>query len=175
MSDPVPAPAQLTNPKPDSGRTAATSAEPQSRAAGIQCGAKPIVESPNVSTDARGRLISADRIRVLVPGEIFVFGSNAGGRHGSGAARFAMDHFGAVYGEGHGLHGQSYAIDTMSGLDVLAAEIDTFLSFAETHPELTFLVTEIGCGIVGYQPAQIAPFFVGAPRNVALPRSFAAE
>ncbi len=126
----------------------------------------------NVTTDASGRLISADRITTLAPNEIFVFGSNARGQHGGGAARYAMDHFGAVYGQGHGLHGASYAIDTMSGLPVLAQDIDTFLKFAAAHPDLTFLVTEIGCGIAGYHPAQIAHHLAGASENVALPRTF---
>ena len=60
---------------------------------------------------------------MLDPDEIFVFGSNARGKHGSGAARIALDHFGAVYGKGHGLHGQSYAIDTMTDESTMASEI----------------------------------------------------
>ncbi|MEO8907777.1 MAG: hypothetical protein ABI310_06820 [Microbacteriaceae bacterium] len=111
-------------------------------------------------------------IERLEPGEVFVFGSNANGFHGAGAARFAADNFGAVWGEGHGLHGQSYAIDTMSGLPTLHAEVAMFLGFAAAHPELRFLVTEIGCGIAGYTPAEIAPLFVSSPANVVLPASF---
>ncbi|HEY5225014.1 MAG TPA: hypothetical protein VIJ18_18450 [Microbacteriaceae bacterium] len=111
-------------------------------------------------------------IERLAPNEVFVFGSNANGFHGGGAARFAADHFGAVWGQGHGLQGQSYAIDTMSGLDVLTAEVRTFLEFAGQHPELRFLVTEIGCGIAGYIPADIAPLFAGSPANVVLPERF---
>lgn len=130
--------------------------------------------SDNTSTSPSGRLISSDRITTLAPGEVFVFGSNARGAHGGGAARYALDNFGALYGQGHGLQGQSYAIDTMSGLDTMAAEIATFLTFAASHPELTFLVTEIGCGIAGYAPSQVAPHFASAPANVALPASFAA-
>ena len=71
------------------------------------------------------------------------------------------------------LQGRSYAIDTMSGLDAMAVDIAEFLTFAAAHPELTFLVTEIGCGIAGYTPAQVAPHFASAPDNVALPSSFA--
>lgn len=113
-------------------------------------------------------------IESLEPHEVFVFGSNAAGMHGGGAARTAHEKFGAVWGEGHGLHGQSYAIDTMSGLDEMAHEVTTFLEFATEHPELQFLVTEIGCGIAGYTPAEIGPMFAGAPANVVLPESFAA-
>lgn len=127
---------------------------------------------PGGDADRAPRQVSPDRITALAPGQVFVFGSNARGRHGSGAARFAMDHFGAVDGQGRGLHGQSYAVDTMSGPEVLASEVGTFLAFAAEHPELTFLVTELGCGIAGYRPAQVAPLFAGSPSNVALPRSF---
>lgn len=44
--------------------------------------------------------------------EIFVFGSNPEGRHGRGAAKLALDLFGAIYGKGRGLQGQSYALPT---------------------------------------------------------------
>ena len=75
-------------------------------------------------------------------------------------------------GQPRGLQGQSYAIVSMDGLEVLADESRQFLEFARTHPELNLLVTQIGCGIAGYTPSQVAPFFVGAPSNVELPRSF---
>jgi hypothetical protein len=120
-------------------------------------------------------MLSRMLIERLEPGEVFVFGSNAAGLHGGGAARTALDKFGAVWGEGHGLHGQSYAIDTMSGLQILKAEVADFLTFAADHPELRFLVTEIGCGIAGYTPAQIAPLFADPSDNVVLPESFVAS
>ncbi len=111
-------------------------------------------------------------ISTLQPHEVFVFGSNAAGRHHAGAAATAHAKFGAVWGEGHGLHGQSYAIDTMSGLATISDEVARFLEFAAEHPELRFLVTEIGCGIAGFTPAQIAPLFRGAPENIVLPERF---
>jgi hypothetical protein len=43
---------------------------------------------------------------------IFVFGSNPEGRHGAGSAKVAKEKFGAVYGIGEGLQGNSYAIPT---------------------------------------------------------------
>lgn len=101
-----------------------------------------------------------------------MFGSNTAGAHGGGAARIAHERFGAVWGEGHGLHGDSYAIDTMTDETTMAAEIATFLAFARAHPELTFLVTEIGCGIGPYESDDVAPYFAEAPVNVALPESF---
>jgi hypothetical protein len=113
-------------------------------------------------------------ISTLQPGEIFVFGSNADGSHGAGAARTAYEKFGAVWGQGNGLQGQSYGIDTMSGFDTIVREVGRFLEFTAGHPELRFLVTKIGCGIAGYAPEQIAPLFRAVRGNVILPEEFAA-
>jgi len=115
------------------------------------------------------------RITRLEPGEVFVFGSNAAGLHAAGAAALAHERFGAVWGQGHGLHGQSYAINSMSGLGILRQEVAGFVDFAADHPELRFLVTEIGCGIAGYTPIEVAPFFAAAGDNVILPERFEAE
>lgn len=111
-------------------------------------------------------------ITSLEPHEVFVFGSNASGAHGGGAARFAYERFGAVWGQAEGLQGQSYGIDTMSGLDVFEQQARRFVSFAAEHPQLRFLVTEVGCGIAGYRPAQVAGFFEGVGANVVLPLTF---
>lgn len=113
-------------------------------------------------------------ISTLGPGEVFVFGSNARGAHAGGAARFALERFGAVWGQAEGLQGQAYAIDTMSGLGALADQAERFVQFAVDHPHLTFLLTEVGCGIAGYTPEQVAPVFAGHPVNVRIPASFAA-
>lgn len=50
----------------------------------------------------------------ITPGKdiIFVFGSNPKGKHGAGSAKVALQKFGAKYGKGDGLHGQSYALIT---------------------------------------------------------------
>jgi hypothetical protein len=56
--------------------------------------------------------ITYEPITELFPHEIFVFGSNYAGIHGKGAAKFALDNFGAIYGQGFGPMGQSYAIPT---------------------------------------------------------------
>ena len=121
--------------------------------------------------------ISSNRITRLAPNEIFVFGSNIQGMHGGGAARMAYEHFGAVWGKGVGLYGQSYAIPTMQGgVETIKPYVDDFLNFAVMHGELDFLVTEIGCGIAGFTPQEIAPLFFKAiendNRNVYLPESF---
>lgn len=116
-----------------------------------------------------------DLITELRKDEIFVFGSNLDGFHAGGAARLAYRKFGARWGQGVGLQGQSYAIPTMQGgVETIRPYVDEFLAFARRHPEWKFLVTEIGCGIAGFSPAQIAPLFARTEelQNVYLPRRF---
>ena len=116
-----------------------------------------------------------DFIQRLNPNEIFVFGSNLGGIHGGGAARIAAQKFGAVFGQGVGLQGQSYAIPTMQGgPETIAPYVDEFIDFAKENPEMTFFVTRIGCGIAGFKDAEIAPLFKNAlgVDNIILPRVF---
>ena len=110
----------------------------------------------------------------LKPNEVFVFGSNVNGYHGGGAALTALQKFGAIWGQGEGLQGQSYGIPTMEGIDSMKAAIERFILFAKEHRELIFLVTPIGCGIAGYKPEEVAPFFRSAIdlENVYLPESF---
>lgn len=116
-----------------------------------------------------------DYITELREDEIFVFGSNLAGMHGGGAARLAMQRFGAVWGQGVGLQGHSYAIPTMQGgVETIRPYVDEFTAFARQHPQLKFLVTEIGCGIAGFSVEQIAPLFAQAKEleNVYLPQRF---
>ena len=115
-----------------------------------------------------------ENITALKPHEVFVFGANADGMHLAGAAAAAFDRFGAAWGQSDGLHGQTYAIDTMSGLETLSAAVDRFIGFAFEHPELTFLVTKIGTGIAGYTVGDVAPLFAVRPSNVVLPVEFEA-
>jgi hypothetical protein len=113
-----------------------------------------------------------NHIDKLQPGEIFVFGSNLRGMHAGGAARAAYHKFGAVMGQGVGLQGQSYAIPTMQGgVETIKPYVDEFIDFVRQHPELTFLVTRIGCGIAGFRDEEIAPLFAEAHQlsNVVLP------
>ena len=89
-----------------------------------------------------------DRISSLGPNDIFVFGSNIQGRHAGGAARVAMNRFGAIFGQGVGLQGNTYAIPTMQGgVATIKPYVDEFIDFAKSRPDLTFYVTKIGCGI----------------------------
>lgn len=116
-----------------------------------------------------------DNIKELAPDEIFVFGSNLAGHHGGGAARVALDRFGAQWGVGEGIQGQSYAIPTMQGgVETIKPYVDRFLDLAYEWDQNTFMVTRIGCGIAGFTPEQIAPLFDRAldMYNVVLPRDF---
>lgn len=111
----------------------------------------------------------------LKPDEVFVFGSNLQGSHGGGAARVAAEKFGAIWGQGVGLQGQSYAIPTMQGgPETIEPYVDQFIAFAMEHTELFFYVTRIGCGIAGFKDQDIAPLFADALslENVCLPESF---
>lgn len=121
------------------------------------------------------RPYTPDHITSLAPNEVFVFGSNLEGMHGGGAAAAAMRFFGAVWGQGVGLQGQSYGIPTMhGGVEEIRPYVYEFIEFARKHPELIFLVTRIGCGIAGFTDQQIAPLFVYALEmsNVILPKTF---
>lgn len=110
---------------------------------------------------------------------VFVFGSNLAGRHGKGAALWAVKHRGAKYGQNIGPQGNSYAIPTKDAylrtlsLNEIALYVRMFRAYARTHPDMQFQLTPIGCGLAGYKPEQIAPMFKGAPSNVMLPQEFA--
>ncbi len=115
---------------------------------------------------------TSELITSLQPNEIFVFGSNLAGMHGGGAAYIAYRKFGAIMGQGVGLQGQSYGIPTMQGgVETIKPYVDDFIEFAKAHPELTFLVTRIGCGIAGFTNEEIAPLFAEAHEveNIVLP------
>ena len=121
------------------------------------------------------REYTSERISELRENEIFVFGSNLAGAHGGGAAWLAYRRFGAVWGEGVGLHGRTYAILTMQGgVDTVKPYVDDFILFSKEHKELTFLVTRIGCGIAGFRNEEIAPLFKDAicVENIILPKEF---
>ena len=110
--------------------------------------------------------------------QIFVFGSNLAGRHGKGAALHAKRYKGAIYGQGVGRQGESYAIPTKDrnlrplALAAIEYEVRVFLEYAQEHPDDVFEVTAIGCGLAGRTPKQIAPMFRHAPNNVLLPVVF---
>ena len=125
--------------------------------------------------------LSPPTILHLLPNEIFTFGSNESGIHGAGAARMAHKRFGAVWGTGVGPTGQCYAIPTKDAridplpLATIEGYVTKFLAYAQSHPNQTFLVTAIGCGLAGYSPQDIAPMFFPKGQtlyNVLLPQVF---
>jgi len=122
-----------------------------------------------------------DNITELTPDEVFVFGSNLAGRHGAGAARLAVLKFGAVYGKGVGLQGQTYALPTKDSklqtipLCKLNVFIGAFLTDCRTKDGKTFLLTKIGCGLAGLTVPEVAGLFknyLPLPPNLVLPKEF---
>ena len=114
------------------------------------------------------------------PQSVFVFGSNLAGRHGAGAALFAAKHFGAVYGQGEGRQGMSYAIPTKDAalntlsLEEIEASVSRFSEYAQKNHDELFVLTPIGCGLAGYKPRDIWPILnrVKLPPNVTLHSSW---
>jgi hypothetical protein len=122
-----------------------------------------------------------ERVTKLKDNQVFVFGSNTAGKHGRGAALTALQKFGAIYGQGIGLQGQSYGVPTKDkklhilSLSTIDKYVRRFLKFATEHPELEFLVTKIGCGLAGYKYADIGPLFFdeyNPSSNIILPKEF---
>jgi hypothetical protein len=104
--------------------------------------------------------------------KVFVFGSNLAGRHGKGAALEAKERYGAVYGQGVGFQGQSYAIPTKGNkLEKLTPEqikpyVDEFVTFVKENPNIEFGLTDIGLGLADNKPEVIASLFNEVPSNI---------
>jgi len=109
---------------------------------------------------------------------VFVFGSNQAGRHGKGAALYARQYHGAVYGVGEGITGNSYALPTKDkymktrSLNSIKRSVDRFIRYANNNPDLQFEVTKVGCGLAGYNEEDISPMFKDAPSNCVLPEGW---
>ena len=109
--------------------------------------------------------VTPENITKLETNEIFVFGSNQGGKHGKGAAKTALG-WGAKWGQAAGLQGKTYGIPTKDAsirrvlsINEIKPYVDEFIEFARNNPQLIFFVTAIGTGLAGYKPKQIAPLF----------------
>ena len=106
---------------------------------------------------------------------VFVFGSNEKGIHGGGAAAYAVRAHGAIYGQGVGIQGNSYAIPTCTKPVHIVADtlplakvrmyVTDFIKYAKDHPADEFQVTQVGCGLAGHVKEDIAPLFEDAPPN----------
>ena len=121
--------------------------------------------------------IATDLIRRLERNEVFVFGSNDQGLHNGGAALKAVQRFGARMGVAEGPQGRSYAIPTVGaniGPEEIRAAFRRLVDYARQHPELTFLVTALGCGHGGYTPETMAPLLEDGihVENIHYPFSF---
>ena len=75
-----------------------------------------------------------------------------------------------------GLVGNSYAIPTVGyTMEEIGKGVERFTAFVNEHPELTFLVTNVGCSKkAGFTLAEIAPMFscIAGNANVMLPKEF---
>ena len=126
------------------------------------------------------RNFTPETIEELGENEVFVFGSNMNGNHAGGAARLALDKFGAISGKSEGLQGKSYAIPTLDkdmekvSVDFLTERISDFIRFTRNNQKLTFYMTKIGCGIAGFTVQEVSNIFkkLNFPLNVCLPKEF---
>ncbi len=119
---------------------------------------------------------------------VFVFGSNEAGIHGAGAAKHAYEFHAAEHGLGFGPQAEgsddpdrnaySFSIPTKDKqintlpLDKIEEYVKRFIGYAIYHPDFTFNITRIGCGLAGYRDEDIAPMFRSAPSNCILPEEF---
>ena len=123
-------------------------------------------------------------------GYVFVFGSNPEGRHGAGAAKIAVTQFGAKYGIGEGLVGDSYALPTKDlrvkenkGLRSISKEeiinnISNLYKTAKQNPNKKFAIAYTNVeesSLNGYTGIEMADMFKEAgliPNNIYFSNSW---
>lgn len=111
--------------------------------------------------------------RLIIPTQsVFVFGSNEGGHHGAGAARYAAERRHAKRGVSFGPTGSSFAIPTKDAqirytlpMDDIRRYVNMFIEYAKKNYDTMFQVTMIGCGLAGLKNEDVAPLFNHAPPN----------
>lgn len=127
-------------------------------------------------------------IKELADNEVFVFGSNVQGEHLGGAAKCAVENFGAVMGEGFGSQGKCFAIPTcnrvgegslrhtepIKDIEEIKSYVNVFVETAKYYNGNIYYVTKIGCGIAGFKVEDIAPLFKECLplNNVFMPQEF---
>jgi len=124
--------------------------------------------------------LAPDWIMSLEPHQVFGFGSNTEGGHWGGAAKIAVQKFGAIMFRPKGIQGQSYAIVTKDlskgrrsvSLESIRQQVDELKEYARNHSHQEFLMTRIGCDLAGFLDTEIAPMFKDSPDNILLPKSF---
>lgn len=119
----------------------------------------------------------------IVPGKnvVFVFGSNLEGRHGAGSAKVALHKFGAVYGNGRGMQGDSYALVTTElrrgypriTLKQITENVRELYETAKKNPDKKFMVayrsSENERTLCGYSGGELVQCFLDAgdiPGNI---------
>jgi len=114
-------------------------------------------------------------ITQLKDNEIFVFGSNAAGLHRGGAAKQAIDQFGAEWGVGEGITGKCYAFPTLDSelnkrsKKELELSRDLLYHACDQNKDKQFLLTKVGCGIAGYHESAMRELFNNPPVNLITP------
>lgn len=122
---------------------------------------------------------------------VFVFGSNPEGRHGAGAAKTAKEKFGAIYGQGEGLQGNSYALPTKDlrvkennsyksiSPEQITESIKKMYEVARQHPDKQFKVAYTNglnqATLNGYTGAEMIKMFKDAgpiPSNVVFSKNW---
>lgn len=123
-------------------------------------------------------MTTPENITHLEPNEIFVFGSNLNGFHDGGAAKVAEEKFGAEWGIGEGLVGQSYAFPTL-GYQMQRMHIEdleecrnTLYKTARALPAVTFYLTKVGTGIAGFHETEMGALFMDSPENIIKPKGW---
>ena|SRR6185436_3360576 len=99
---------------------------------------------------------------------IFVFGSNTEGRHGKGAALYAKEHYGAIYGKAKGYQGKSYAIITKDlskgkrsiSLEYIDQQIKEFNKYTWQDFDSNYIISALGMSLAGYTKKEIKGLFV---------------
>ena len=97
------------------------------------------------------------------------------GRHGKGAAAYALKRYEACQGQGEGHQGFAYGVPTKGQdltplhLDEVAVHVERFFAEARMNLAREYMVTRVGCGLSGFHDRDIAPLFKDAPPNVYLP------
>lgn len=124
-------------------------------------------------------------IRSLKDHQIFVFGSNAEGRHSKGSALVARMKYGAIYGQPEGAQGQSYAIVTKDltkkkhpsiSISCIKRQIKDLYKYAKDHPDNEFWIvyranTE---NLNGYTDLEMVDMFKArsVPMNIIFEEEF---
>ena len=158
----------------------------------------PISQAPAPQQpSSTAREYTPENITSLKPNEVFVFGSNDRGNHGAGAAKTAVDKFGAIYKQASGRQGQSFAVRTKMYQDgnlleynklteenkknmdsMTVQDLNNLRLEALANPGTKYYVTQIGTKLAGRTVEQMKSFFermnskFGIPDNLILPKEF---